>query len=69
MSRSGLKALVFGGTGRIGSAVAWDLVRYGGADEVGIVGRSRTALEETRQRIGSDRVVSYDLDTGSHEGL
>jgi len=24
-----LKALVLGGTGRIGSAVAWDLARYG----------------------------------------
>lgn len=62
MSRSGLKALIFGGTGRIGSAVAWDLVRYGGADEVGIVGRSRASLEETRQRIGSDKVVVHDLD-------
>ena len=36
-----MKALVFGGTGRIGSAVAWDLARYGGAEKVGIVGRSR----------------------------
>ncbi|MGV8174433.1 MAG: saccharopine dehydrogenase family protein [Methanothrix sp.] len=62
MSRSGLKALIFGGTGRIGSAVAWDLVRYGGADEVGIVGRSRISLEETKKRIGSDRVVAHDLD-------
>jgi len=62
MSRSGLKALIFGGTGRIGSAVALDLVRYGGADEVGIVGRSRASLDDTRQRIGSDKVVVHDLD-------
>ncbi|MCX6668642.1 MAG: hypothetical protein NTV25_02390 [Methanothrix sp.] len=41
-----MKALVFGGTGRIGSAVAWDLARYGGADFVGIAGRSHESLQK-----------------------
>jgi len=57
-----MKFLVFGGTGRIGSAVAWDLARRGGADEVGIVGRGRTSLDKTSQWIKSEKVVSHVLD-------
>ncbi|MGV8089643.1 MAG: saccharopine dehydrogenase NADP-binding domain-containing protein, partial [Methanothrix sp.] len=57
-----MKALVLGGTGRIGSAVAWDLARYGGADEVGIVGRRESSLQKTLDWIGSDRVVSHLID-------
>ena len=57
-----MKALVLGGTGRIGSAVAWDLARYGGVDEVGIVGRSSSSLQNTREWIGSERVVAHLVD-------
>jgi saccharopine dehydrogenase-like NADP-dependent oxidoreductase len=57
-----LKALVLGGTGRIGSAVAWDLARYGGADVVGIAGRSSSSLQKTIDWIGSDRVVPHPID-------
>jgi lysine 6-dehydrogenase len=57
-----LKALVFGGTGRIGSAVAWDLAHYEGAEAVGIVGRSRAFLDRTLQWIGSENVASHVLD-------
>jgi saccharopine dehydrogenase-like NADP-dependent oxidoreductase len=57
-----LKALVFGGTGRIGSAVARDLASYGGAETVGIVGRSRASLDKTLQWIGSEKVTSHVLD-------
>ena len=57
-----MKFLVFGGAGRIGSAVAWDLARRGGADEVGIAGRSLTSLESVREWINNDKVVSHVLD-------
>ena len=57
-----MKALVFGGTGRIGSAVAWDLARYGGAESIGIVGRSRPSLDRTLQWIGSEKVTAHVLD-------
>jgi len=57
-----LKALVLGGTGRIGSAVAWDLARYGGADVVGIAGRRERSLQKTLDWIGSDRVVPHLID-------
>lgn len=57
-----MKALVFGGTGRIGSAVAWDLARYGEVDTVGIVGRSPDALQKTQAWIGSERITAHVLD-------
>ena len=57
-----MKALVLGGTGRIGSAVGWDLARFGGADEVGIAGRSSSSLQRTLEWIGSKRVVAHLID-------
>ena len=54
--------LIFGGAGRIGSAVARDLVVYGGADKIGIVGRSRSSLEKITSEIGSDKVEAHVLD-------
>lgn len=57
-----MKALVFGGTGRIGSAVAWDLARYGGVETVGIVGRNHGSLQKTVEWIGSERVSGHVLD-------
>ncbi len=57
-----MKALVLGGTGRIGSAVARDLARYGGVEEVGIAGRSSSSLQKTQEWIASERVVSHLID-------
>ena len=57
-----MKFLIFGGTGRIGSAVARDLAIYGGAEAVGIVGRSRPSLDRAQQWIGSEKVVAHVLD-------
>ena len=62
MTGSSPSILIFGGTGRIGSAVAWDLARYGGADKVGIVGRSKSSLEKIRKWIGSENVIGHALD-------
>jgi lysine 6-dehydrogenase len=57
-----MKALVFGGTGKIGSAVALDLARFGGAETIGIVGRSQDALQKTRDWIGHEKVATHVLD-------
>lgn len=57
-----MKFLIFGGTGRIGSAVAWDLAHYGGAEAVGIVGRSSASLDRAQQWIGGEKVASHLLD-------
>ena len=61
-----MKALVLGGTGRIGSAVAWDLARYGGADVVGIAGRSSSSLQKTIEWIGSEKVQAHLINIYNH---
>jgi len=62
-----MKALVFGGSGKIGSAVAWDLSKDPEITQIGIVGRRQHALEKTKQWIGSDRVVPHVLDVNNEE--
>jgi lysine 6-dehydrogenase len=62
-----MKALIFGGGGRIGSAAAWDLARYGDCDAVGIVARNAKSLNAVRTWINSDRVVPHILDIADRE--
>ncbi len=62
-----MKALVFGGSGKIGSAVAWDLAKDKYVETIGITGRRKEALEETKRWIGSDRVVPHVLDVNDKE--
>lgn len=57
-----MKVLVFGGSGAIGRAVAWDLAREKDVETIGIVGRRKNALEETKKWIGSDKIVPHVLD-------
>ena len=57
-----MKALVFGGTGKVGAAVALDLAKDSEIEKVGIVGRRKAALEKTRKWIGSKKVVTHVLD-------
>ncbi|MFW6159818.1 MAG: saccharopine dehydrogenase C-terminal domain-containing protein [Acidobacteriota bacterium] len=58
-----MKILVFGGSGAIGKAVAWDLVQEKDVEEVGIVGRREIALKQTRDWIGSKKIkpISHDI--------
>ncbi|GAH69781.1 unnamed protein product, partial [marine sediment metagenome] len=52
-----MKVLVFGGSGKMGSAVAWDLAKNSKVGEVGIIGitgRRENALEKTKKWIDSD---------------
>ncbi len=57
-----MRILVFGGSGRIGRAVAWDLVRDPEVTAIGIVGNESASLEEARAWLGSPKVSTHRLD-------
>lgn len=57
-----MKILVFGGSGKIGSAVAYDLAQDPEVERIGIVGRHRKTLDGVRKKVGSRKVVSHVLD-------
>ena len=54
-----MKALIFGGTGKIGSAVAWDLVREHEIETVGLIGRRQGALDQTKNWINSNKIIFF----------
>jgi|GEM_PF-2378913 len=56
-----MKALIFGGSGKMGRAVAYDLVREPSVEAVGLVGRSREALASAREWIRSHKIVLHAL--------
>src|SRR4030042_5673074 len=57
-----MKILVFGGSGKIGAAVAWDLVKEKDVETVGLVGRRAEALEKTKAWIDSSKLKLHVLD-------
>lgn len=57
-----MKVLVFGGSGKIGSAVAWDLAPDKEVSAIGIVGRHEAALDRVKAWVGSDKVIPHILD-------
>jgi saccharopine dehydrogenase-like NADP-dependent oxidoreductase len=62
-----MKALVFGGSGKIGSAVAWDLAKDDQIEAIGITGRHLETLEKTKAWIGSDKIIPHILDVDDRE--
>ncbi len=62
-----MRILVFGGSGKIGSAVARDLSSDKDVQRIGIVGRHRETLEQVKQWVGSDKVVPHVLDINDRE--
>lgn len=54
-----MRIVVFGGSGRIGRAVAWDLARDPAVTEVGLVGLFSKDLEAARDWIGSPKVTLH----------
>ena len=40
-----MKVLIFGGSGKMGAVVAWDLVKEDDVDVVGLVGRHEDTLQ------------------------
>jgi lysine 6-dehydrogenase len=69
LQEENLKVVVFGGTGRIGSAVAWDLARDEEIDGVGIVGRKHESLERIQDWTGSDKVAPCSLDISDAQAV
>ena len=65
-----MKVLVFGGSGKMGSAVAWDLAKNSKVGEVGIIGitgRRENTLKKTKKWIGSDKIVLHTLDINNRK--
>ena len=57
-----MKILIFGGSGKIGSAVAWDLARDKEVEAIGLVGRHRKTLQQVKDWVGSKKIVLHILD-------
>ncbi|OGC95007.1 MAG: saccharopine dehydrogenase [candidate division Zixibacteria bacterium RBG_16_53_22] len=64
-----MKALVFGGSGKVGSAVAWDLAKDDRIKAVGITGRRLDALEKTKKWIGSEKIIPHVVDVNDKAAL
>lgn len=62
-----MKILVFGGSGKMGSTVAWDLVKEEDVTEVGLVGRREASLERAKSWIGSPKIKTHQLDVADRE--
>ncbi len=57
-----MKVLVFGGNGKMGAAVAFDLLKDDAVETVGLVARRQDALERTKAWLKSDRVQIHSHD-------
>lgn len=64
-----MRALVFGGSGKIGSAVAWDLAKDEEVEQIGIVGRRIETLERVEKWIGGNKVTPHVLDVANKEEM
>jgi len=64
-----MKILVFGGSGKIGSAVAWDLAKDPGVTRIGLVGRNREALERTKRWVGASNVNCHEVDVADAKAV
>ncbi len=64
-----MKILVFGGSGKIGTAVAWDLVQADDVTVVGLVGRQTEALKRTQTWINSPKIKTHALDVADTEAV
>ncbi len=64
-----MRALVFGGSGKIGSAVAWDLAKDEEVEQIGIVGRRIETLERVKKWIGGNKVTPHVLDVANKEEM
>lgn len=59
-----MKILVIG-SGEVGAASAWDLVRDIEVEIVGIVGRRKSNLERVQKRINSNKLKLHVLDVSN----
>lgn len=64
-----MRIVIFGGSGKIGSAVAWDLARDPDVASIGLAGRRREALERVQGWLKSDKVVVHPIDSDNRAGM
>ena len=57
-----MKALVFGGSGKMGAAVAWELAGRDDVERVGLVDHRPDAMQQVIHRIGSDKLAAVHVD-------
>lgn len=62
-----MKILVFGGSGKMGRAVAYDLVQQADVTQVGLAGRTRASLEGSQRWLASPKVVTHAVDVLNEE--
>ena len=65
-----MKVLVFGGSGKMGSAVAWDLAKNYKVEEVGIIGitgRQENTLKKIKKWINSNKIVLHAIDVNDRQ--
>lgn len=62
-----MKILIFGGSGKIGSAVAWDLSKDDSISQIGLVGRHKDSLQRVIDWIGNQKIVPHILDINDRE--
>jgi saccharopine dehydrogenase-like NADP-dependent oxidoreductase len=63
-----MRVLVIG-SGRVGAAIAWDLVRDNEVEIVGVVDRHKGNLERLQKRINSSKLKPHVLDVSSTENM
>ena len=64
-----MNVLIFGGSGKIGAAVAWDLAKEEDVETVGIIGRREDALQKTLAWINNPKVRSYVVDVADTQAI
>jgi saccharopine dehydrogenase-like NADP-dependent oxidoreductase len=64
-----MKVLVFGGGGKMGSTVGFDLIQNPEVTQVGLADRSHGALENARAWLKSPKVVTHQVDVNKKDEL
>lgn len=64
-----MKVLIFGGGGKMGSTVAFDLLRNDEVTLVGLADRSHGALENARAWLNSPKVVVHQVDVSRRDEM
>ena len=64
-----MKVLVFGGGGKMGSTVAFDLLKDNDVTVVGLADRSHGALENAKTWLKSPKVVTHQVDVSRKDEL
>jgi len=57
-----MNVLVLGGSGKMGAAVAWDLVKQEDVETVGLVGRRESSLRKVADWVNSPKIILHPLD-------